>query len=243
MDLHPLQTDGYLHIPGLLDPSDLASLSAGFDRLESIAEGLADTAEVGGSQFVVSQDPFALRRVVWCGGASPELAAFGSDPRFLDVAAQVLGRDEVVQLIQQAHFKRPGDGVDFAWHQDASNRRYGSDLWTDINGQGSFVQILVALDPAGPDNGGVAVVPGSHSMGFVSDPVTGAVPPELLDLDRAVTPALNAGDALLFGPFLLHGSPANHGRSMRRTFIQGYALPGANRRVYPGCGTGVVRRR
>lgn len=243
MDLQRLETDGYVHLHGLLGAADLVAMSAAFDRLEQMAHDLGETAEVDGTRFVIREDPFALRRVVWCGGVAPYLEELGGDPRFLDVAAAALGSDDLVQLIQQAHVKSPGDGVDFAWHQDASNRRYGSELWTDVNGRGSFVQILVALDAAGPENGGVSVLPGSHTLGFVSDPITGAIPPQLVELDRAVTPRLTPGDALVFGPFLLHGSPANLGPTKRRTFIQGYALPGANRRQYPGCGLGVPRRR
>ncbi|MFT5583817.1 MAG: ectoine hydroxylase-related dioxygenase (phytanoyl-CoA dioxygenase family) [Cognaticolwellia sp.] len=145
------------------------------------------------------------------------------------------------QLIQQAHFKLPGDGVEFSWHQDASNRRYGSPLWTDINGQGSFVQIAVAVDPMGAQNGGLQVLPGTHHLGFVADPETGCIPQEHLDLTRPTHLEMAPGDAALFGPFLIHGSGPNKGSTSRRLFLQGYACPGANRRRYPGSGIGVPR--
>jgi ectoine hydroxylase-related dioxygenase (phytanoyl-CoA dioxygenase family) len=129
--------------------------------------------------------------VVWCSGADPTFVPYSSDPRFVGLASQALGSATVVQLIQQAHFKLPGDGVDFAWHQDASNRRYGTGLWDDVNGAGSFVQLALAVDAMGPHNGGLRFIPGSQHQGFVSELGTGpkaaSMPtrPSLLSWTRA----------------------------------------------------------
>ncbi|MCO4743777.1 MAG: phytanoyl-CoA dioxygenase family protein [Proteobacteria bacterium] len=234
--------DGFAILRGVLGTDECAAMALAFDRLLRRARGLESTADVGGSRFVLDTDPFRLHRVVWCGAAEPALAPYGADPRLLGVAATLLGSDELVQLIQQAHFKLPGDEVGFLWHQDASNRRYGTDLWSDIDGRGSFLQMALAVDAMRPDNGPLRVIPGSHRLGFVADPKTGTIPAEHLDLDAAVDLELEPGDLAVFGPFLLHGSPPNHSSGPRRLFLQGYALPGANRREYPGCGTGVVRR-
>ena len=233
---------GYRIVRGLIPPHEIASMKAAFSGLVTTARHLATSTDHGGARFVLDADPFRLHRVVWCGGASPVLARYGDDSRFTGLAAEVLGGPDLVQLIQQAHFKLPGDGVDFAWHQDASNRRYGSELWTDVDGRGSFVQIALAIDAMGAHNGGLQVIPGSQKLGFIADPETGALPPSAVDEARAITPELQPGDALVFGPFLIHGSPPNRSDQPRRLFLQGYALPGANRRVYPGSGTGVPRR-
>lgn len=238
-----LDRDGYAVLRGFLGPDDVAALAGGFDRLLAHARTLAGPTDVGGARFVVDTEPFRLRRVVWAGGADEAVAAYGADARYVDLACDVLGSDTVEQLIQQAHFKIPGDGVDFAWHQDASNRRYGSELFHDLDGQGSYLQTALAIDPMDATNGALQALPGSHRLGFVADPLTGAVPPQHLALDRAVALELDPGDLVVFGPFLLHGSPPNRGDRPRRLFLQGYALPGANRRVYPGAGTGVRRAR
>jgi hypothetical protein len=51
------------------------------------------------------------------------------------------------QIINQAHFKMPGDGVAFEWHQDSQNRRYGTELWTDGGApHGAYIQTLTAVD-------------------------------------------------------------------------------------------------
>ncbi len=237
-----LDRDGFAIVRGLVPRDEVAQMSAGFDRLLARARTLSGTEDVDGSRFVVDADPFRLRRVVWCGGAEPVLGAYGGDPRFVRLAVEALGVQPVVQLVQQAHFKLPRDGVDFAWHQDASNRRYGTDLWRDVDGRGSFVQIAFAIDPQGRNNGGLEVIPGTHQLGFVADVDSGALPANLVDESKAVAAELEPGDALVFGPFVVHGSARNESDVSRRLFIQGYAAPGANSRVYPGCGTGVERR-
>ena len=238
-----MEEQGYLHIPALLPPDQVSELQQAFDALLSLAKTLppTDPEALHQAHFVRSWDPFRLHRVVWAGAASPTLAKLGDDPRFLGLAASALGTSQMDQLIQQAHFKLPGDGVAFSWHQDASNRRYGSPLWSDTNGKGSFVQIALAVDPMGAHNGGLQVLPGTHRLGFVADPETGEIPAEHLDLDAAVTLNMAPGDAALFGPFLIHGSGPNTGISSRRLFLQGYACPGANRRRYPGSGLGLPR--
>jgi ectoine hydroxylase-related dioxygenase (phytanoyl-CoA dioxygenase family) len=236
-----LARDGFAVVRGLLGPDEVEQVQAAFDRLLDRARRLPDDATPGGAHFVRQHHPFRLHRVVWCGGAEPVLARYGADPRFLSIAAEVLGSRQLVQLIQQAHYKLPGDGVDFAWHQDASNRRYGK-LFDDVGGNGSFVQMALAVDPMTPSNGPLRMIPGTHRLGFVADPDTGAVPAEHLQLHRAVDVQLQPGDLAVFGPFVLHGSPPNRSDRPRRLFLQGYALPGANRRVYPGAGLGVERR-
>ncbi len=238
-----LARDGFAVVRGVLSPAELAEIAGAFDRLLALARTLPGTTDVDGSRFVVDPSPFRVRRVVWCGGAEPVLGAYGGDPRFVALASAVLGVEPVVQLVQQAHFKLPGDDVAFDWHQDASNRRYGTDLFTDVDGRGSFVQLALAVDPMGPENGGLAFLPGSHRAGFLADVHTGALPPGSFDASVAVAPRLSAGDVVVFGPFAVHGSEPNRSAVSRRLFLQGYAAPGANRRVYPGCGTGVARYR
>jgi ectoine hydroxylase-related dioxygenase (phytanoyl-CoA dioxygenase family) len=49
---------------------------------------------------------------------------------------------------------------------------------------------------------------------------------------------MSAGSVLLFGPYSVHGSQPNTSARPRRTFINGYAYPGANARIYPGEGAG-----
>lgn len=236
--------EGFVLVRRVFSPPEVASMIEAFDSLERQAAHLAGTCLHGGAQFVVEQSdgkaPVRIRRVVWCGAAEPVLDRFGTDPRLLGMASQLLGSDELDQLICQAHFKRPGDDVSFPWHQDSSRRRYGTPEWVDVNGRGSYVQIVIALDQMDADNGPLQVVPGSCALGHLEPPAGtgGALPAEWFEVSRARPLRMAGGDALLMGPYTIHGSEPNRSFRPRRAFLAGFASPGANRRTYPGAGTG-----
>lgn len=233
---------GFVTVPRVFSASEVARMRAAFDRLEHTARGLDGPAMVRGSQFVVERvddggATVRIHRVVWCGAAEPVLSELGGDPRLVRLAAQLLGSSTMSQLVNQAHFKLPGDGVAFPWHQDSTHRRYGSSEWRDLNGRGSYVQSATALDDVTPDSGPLEFIPGSARLGHVALPADGSLP-EGVDPTRTATPLPRAGDVILFGPYTIHRSLPNRSAQPRRTFINGFAYPGANSRVYPGEGAG-----
>ena len=235
---------GYLVLPAFYAAVDVNEMRRAFSRLEQRAEQLTSSQTVEGALFVINRRndlPLRIERIVWCGGPEPVLAELGRTPRLLSAMAQLLESPVLDQLINQAHIKRPGDQVAFSYHQDSYHRRYGTDLFHDVNGRGSFVQTLTAIDPMGPDNGGLWLVPESHRQGHIptSD---GRLPEGSFDQASAVPVVLAPGDTLLLSPFTIHGSDSNRGNQPRRLFINGFCCPDANRREYPGAGTGLRLR-
>lgn len=186
----------------------------------------------------------ATHLISQCGKQEPVLAELGRDPRLLTLAADVLdqqalaaaGEHSLYQIINQAHFKAPRDGVDFPWHQDSINRGYHTGRFADVHGNRSYVNIAVAVDPETPENGPLSVYAGSHKRGHLqtsSAPRQGQFdwdfPREagLSELTR-VTPLLQPGDAIAFGMYVVHGSRSNTDSShWRRAFINGFAWPSA----------------
>ena len=231
---------GFMVQPGVFSAAEVARMCEAFDRLEATARRLGSTTMHDGSQFVLDTTPsgaIKIHRIVWCGAAEPVLSKFGRDPRLLEMAGQLLGSSSMNQLINQAHFKLPGDGVAFPWHQDSTHRRYGMAEWTDVNGRGSYVQTLTALDEIGEENAPLLFIPGGHARGHLDLPPDGSLP-SWLDPATAVPATMRAGSVLMFGPYSIHGSRVNTSSRPRRTFINGFAYPGANARVYPGEGAG-----
>jgi ectoine hydroxylase-related dioxygenase (phytanoyl-CoA dioxygenase family) len=231
---------GFVVQPDVFSPVEVASMCDAFDRLEATARRLGSTTMHDGSQFVLDameNGGIKIHRIVWCGAAEPVLSEFGRDQRLVEMAGQLLASRSMNQLINQAHFKRPGDGVAFPWHQDSTHRRYGMAEWKDVNGRGSYVQTLTALDDIGEDNGPLFFIPGGHARGHLDIPPDGSLP-SWVDPRTAVPAIMRAGSVLLFGPYSIHGSRANTSLRPRRTFINGFAYPGANARVYPGEGAG-----
>ena len=235
---------GFTVQPDVFSADEVAAMRDAFDRLENTARRIGSTAMHDGSQFVVDSLPnggIKIHRIVWCGAAEPVLSEFGRHPRLVEMASQLLGSSSMNQLINQAHFKLPGDGVGFPWHQDSTHRRCGTSEWTDVNGRGSYVQTLTALDDIGEDNGPLFFIPGSHARGHLDLPADGSLP-SWLDAATAVPAIMRAGSVLLFGPYSIHGSQPNTSTRPRRTFINGFAYPGANARTYPGEGAGRLVR-
>ena len=81
------------------------------------------------------------------------------------------------------------------------------------------------------------VVPGSGREGHQYLKQNPAPLDALFDA-RARPVLMEQGSVLLLGPYTVHGSKPNRSRHARRVFINGYAYPGANRRIYPGEGAG-----
>ena len=238
---------GWIAIPALFGADEIARMAACFEGLERTAATLAGTGECDGSHFVLGAKDGVqvIKRVVWAGAAQPYLLEVGADRRLTVPAAQLLGSNAMEQLLNQAHFKRPNDGVIFGWHQDIQHRDKGNGTWKDVNGRGSFVQTLIVIDEMTPDSGPLQFIPGSSTWGRVDfgdhdydDPGYTPRKPPGFDESEAVTIHAKPGDTLFFGPYTAHASFENTSDQYRRVLINGYAYPGANNRAYPGNGSG-----
>ena len=236
---------GWIVRRALFRADEVAEMRACFDELERIADQLPETGLHRGSHFVLAEKDGkrVINRVVWAGGCQRYLLDIGSDPRLTVPSAQLLQSGAMDHLLNQAHFKRPRDGVMFDWHQDIQHRDKGNGTWADVNGCGSFVQTIIALDEMTPDSGPLKFMPGSAKWGRVElghdAGRTGPVgAPAKVREEDAVTIAARPGDTLFFGPYTAHASFENTSDRYRRILINGYASPGANRRAYPGDGAG-----
>jgi ectoine hydroxylase-related dioxygenase (phytanoyl-CoA dioxygenase family) len=229
----------------LFSGSEIHRMRKSFDALENMASDMEGTGLSMGSYFVLGtkDGEQVIKRVVSAGGSQSFLLELGEDSRLTVPAAQLLGSETMEQLLCQAHFKRPGDGVIFGWHQDIQHRDKGDDTWADLNGIGSYVQTLIAVDEMSADSGPLQFIPGSSRWGRVDfgahdydDPDYESRYPTLFDEENAVTILAQPGDTLFFGPYTAHASFENKSDSYRRVLINGYAYPGANGRIYPGEG-------
>ena len=237
---------GWIVRRALFRADEVARMRCCFDELERIAGELPETGLHRGSYFVLAdkEGTRVINRVVWAGGSQRYLLEVGGDTRLTVPCSQLLQSDAMDHLLNQAHFKRPRDGVTFGWHQDIQHRDKGNGTWTDVNGRGSFVQTVIVLDEMTPDSGPLLFIPGSARWGRVelADDAehsrSGTNKPAKFRDKQAVTIAARPGDVLFFGPYTVHASFENTSERYRRILINGYASPGANGRVYPGDGAG-----
>lgn len=135
---------------------------------------------------------------------------------------RALGCDVPLTLLDdQAYVKEPGSRGITPWHQDAS-------YWATSGRE--LCTAWLALDPVTAATGGLEFVVGSHlwEQAFrapafavgqrVGDPADPAVPPEseIRERHTVATPAVAAGDAVVFHAALLHGAGPNLSADRRR---------------------------
>lgn len=198
-------------------------------------------------EAVVNADlTVSIKVISWIGGVQPKLLDLGRSPKITVPVAQLLQTRVADHLINQAHYKMPGDNISFAWHQDLENRLNFDPEWKDINGSGSFVQVIIAVDESNASNGGLIVIPESHNSFLQLHKVTTetekeAIVGSMYDVpNQALMLDLKPGDAVFLHPLVLHKSDANKSRRSRKVFVNGFAFPGANNRPYPGRGSAVT---
>ena len=249
---------GFLIVEKLFSRDEVAALGEAAERLRAVGREIAaDLSDLGegetkvehaGSQFVFGggcpgTEPVngllggsrRLLRVVWAGGCEPDFIANGRDPRLTAIVGQLFDSDRAVHLLNQLHAKYPNDGLEFEPHQDSEHRRYGTPEWRDVDGRGSYIQTVVAIDDTTPANGPLIFYPRTGQRGHLD-------PAEVRSRFKGqpgVPALLKAGSAAFFGPYVVHRSEENRGSAPRRIAINGFALPGANSREYFGSGTGV----
>ncbi|NBO73039.1 MAG: hypothetical protein EBV29_00135 [Gammaproteobacteria bacterium] len=159
---------GWTVVEGLFSLDEMRTARTAFERLYGAAQGLRTTQDHDGAYFVLEAPPkgeVIVKRVVWAGGAEPDLLALSADPRLIEPALDLLGSDHCEQLLCQAHFKMPRDGVSFDWHQDVQHRDKGPGTWQDLNGRGSYVQTIMLIDDMTEANGPLKFIPRSAVRG------------------------------------------------------------------------------
>jgi ectoine hydroxylase-related dioxygenase (phytanoyl-CoA dioxygenase family) len=221
----------------LFHQAEVSPVRAALERLFAVAQTLTATGDHAGAFFALGGarpgKPVVVQRVVWAGGAEPYLLELSADARLVGPALELLGTTSCEQLLCQAHYKMPNDGVAFDWHQDIQHRDKGNGTWRDVTGHGSYVQTILLVDDMTEENGPLEFVP----RDAVSLDANGRMLADCsVDTSRAVPVTGRAGDVLFFGPYAVHGSTPNESARPRRVLINGYAAPGANKRYYPGRG-------
>jgi ectoine hydroxylase-related dioxygenase (phytanoyl-CoA dioxygenase family) len=160
----------------------------------------------------------------------PEVRPEAMDvPHFTDPKLfEWLFADEVLDIIEpligpdialwSSHFicKPQGNGKRVPWHEDSA-------YWKGALDPMQVVTLWLAIDPSTPENGGMYVIPRTHSGGFSDyEPVDTAhnvfgneIKPGQRDDSKAVPCILQPNQASLHDARLMHGSPANTS-SLRR---------------------------
>jgi len=156
----------------------------------------------------------------------PFLAELARHPVILAAAGSLVGEPSAL-LTTVLFVKEPRTGHFVSWHQDGTYMGMGATEMTTA---------WLALTPSTPDNGCVAMVPGSHRHGIsphvdrygADNILTRGQHVEGVHTDTAVDIVLRPGQMSLHHPHLVHGSRPN-GSDGRRVGVafQSYVGTGA----------------
>jgi ectoine hydroxylase-related dioxygenase (phytanoyl-CoA dioxygenase family) len=195
------QRDGYIIVPGLLDPEETAGLRGyvrGDDALS--AESYVRRDSEG------AETRLALRNDL---DDSCCYSSVARSRRVAETMSKLLG-DEVYHYHHKMILKEPHVGGAWEWHQDYGYWYNFGCLYPDMG------SCMIAVDQATPENGCLQVLRGSHHLGRINHVRTGeqvGADPErvqaVLDHLALVYCEMAAGDAIFFHANLLHRSDRN----------------------------------
>lgn len=148
---------------------------------------------------------------------SPLCERIARDGRILKTLEALYG--EPAHLFKDKLIFKPPGALGYGLHQDYIS-------WPTF--PTSFVTVIVAIDPAEPDNGATEVFPGYHQQGCLSprDGMYHELTAEQVDLSLGVTLNLSPGDIAIFSGYTPHRSAPNRSAEWRRLLYLSYNAHG-----------------
>jgi len=226
-------SDGYAIYPGVFGADYIARLRAEADRLRRRADALVETTWDGPVRWLIvprKEGHPVLRGLQFPYRISPVFDEIRTHASIQRILSPLIGSN-IVSVLGTLFWKPAGAAETvIAYHQDSAFRKPAEKF---RNLASSYVQFGVALDPHGPDNGGMRFVAGSHKLGDLhiqrSTSVMTEAPTEGELALLGFTPEqtrdveLDAGDAVIWHAHLLHGSPPNRSlKNDRLLYVIGY---------------------
>ncbi|WP_152053424.1 phytanoyl-CoA dioxygenase family protein [Tautonia marina] len=227
-----IDRDGFAIVPNVLDAAEVECLILAVDRAQAAANQDADPASLRRGQSA-----YGLRDLL---GRVPEVRRLAGSPPIRALIEPVLGPDAFA--VRGLWFDKTSEANwNLPWHRDltiAARRRVdapGFSSWTvkagiphalaPVEVLEAMLTVRLHLDPAGPDNGPLRVLPGSHRLG-------GTAPTEVgswTDRVRPVECVVDRGGVVLMRPLILHASNSAASPDHRRVIHLEFAsapLPG-----------------
>src|SRR5258706_3837904 len=208
--------DGYVIVKNFLDEKEIKKLygiATGDSTLQKHAFDLNDQA---GKK---------TKLTLWYTPGDDAYGLLTKSKRMVDSADKLMdGESAVCHFHSKLMQKEPKVGGAWEWHQD-----YGYWYKNEFLLPDQMISIMVAITEANKGNGCLQIIKGSHKMGRIEHGFAGeqvGASQHYVDLAlktmELIYVELNAGDALIFHPNLLHRSEANLSDKPRWSLISVY---------------------
>lgn len=232
---------GYVVKRGLFSRETMERLAQEIDGLhEKMAACAPPTVHLSWEEGLAEGRAPKIRQLMNSEKVSPILDALSRSEEVLSILRQLIGPD-VTLFHSKLMMKAARDGTFTPWHQDWGYWRRGSK-------EPSHANCMLAIDPATQENGAIRFVEGSHRQGPVDHKNFKSASFSLgleggLDAFDSTLVEMEPGDAVFFGPLVIHGSAPNTSPHDRRANTFAYdrvgnqvngEMPDANLRLRAG---------
>jgi hypothetical protein len=210
-----LELNGYVVVEGFVPRGECAELRELLFEIE--ARFRADGAFPSGIKSLFCSDRFGFR-IDNLPHVAPCFLRYLADPRIVARAEEMVGGE--VRLEQSdAHIRRPNPQAPdtYGFHRGG---RWNFGACENGLFHYPFIKALTNLDDLGPDDGGTAVIAGSHKVPPLAEEAAKAA--ALSDPSLIRTVVAPAGSTLFFFEALLHASGINRSGKPRPLVLGGY---------------------
>jgi ectoine hydroxylase-related dioxygenase (phytanoyl-CoA dioxygenase family) len=216
------QNDGFIHIPGFLDPAEVAELKAAVvETARSMGkkklagnEGWEEDESYYSKVFTQRLNLWKLHETIKRYMLSPELGK---------MAARLAGVDGIRVWHDQALIKEPFANPT-SWHLD-------NPYWSFYSKDA--ISVWIALEDATPYNGCMCFIPGTHKLATFDNAGIGQnmadlfkIYPKMAEIDPVPVP-MKAGDCSFHNGLVAHGAGANMTRGRRIAMTCAYMPDGS----------------
>jgi ectoine hydroxylase-related dioxygenase (phytanoyl-CoA dioxygenase family) len=205
---------GYLHLPALFSNEDVEAWDAESRRLLKL--GLSREDNLRAVSKPLAPGVAIVDRLNPVIDLSPIFMTLVRDSRITEAVDKLAG-EPVLLFKDKLIYKMPGiDG--YAMHQDYS-------MWQTF--PAGLINVLVSIDDANADNGGVEFFPGHHHRLLSATGVIRYMNVEEaseIDVDSGEIISTKPGDVVFFSDLTPHRSGPNRSGCMRRQLYLTYSL-------------------
>lgn len=214
--------NGYVKLSGVFSEKELQEISDAYDELfdrkhKENLEGLESAwvgddmkKEAGYREYTVK----SIHNLQMHSGVFTKLI---TNSKLLDGLEDIMETKDILLHHTKAHIKPPEKGAPYLMHQDYHYFPFKKH---------SMLAVFLHLDDTTPDNGGLAVYPGSHKLGPLKDFGVSEkgeqyhyADPKKYPLSGASPVSAKKGEIVVFSYLLLHGSYLNLSSKYRRMFL------------------------
>ncbi|MSR47186.1 MAG: phytanoyl-CoA dioxygenase family protein [Planctomycetes bacterium] len=214
------ERDGWVHLPGVLAPDEVAALATDYDRFlrGEITVAGKDFCDMSGD-YTKTVEQFSIINVMLPRRYHPAWQGNVYEQRAASIAEQLCGAGMALDYDQLLAKRPQRDDAVFGWHQDLA-------YWPTDTPDLRTATCWLAIDDSTAENGCMRFVSGSHLVPLRPHrPLHGdrgkshTLVTDLVKGDRVTLAEIARGDVTVHNERVLHGSGGNKSAGWRRAYI------------------------